>query len=144
MNRKIIIVTLLALVSMASHAQTFTWRIEGSVANAAPDDTLMVIDAEKQRMITTLHVKDGNIVPASGTLDKPAVCCITKQGRPGWIREFVLESGTVNLLCDLDLHYLIQIGGTPVNDELMAKLSVQNMDMDVTTYYKKMYEVVMN
>ena len=142
MNRKIIIVTLLALVSMASHAQTFTWRIEGSVANAAPDDTLMVIDAEKQRMITTLHVKDGNIVPASGTLDKPAVCCITKQGRPGWIREFVLESGTVNLLCDLDLHYLIQIGGTPVNDELMAKLSVQNMDMDVTTYYKKMYEVV--
>ena len=142
MNRKIIIITLLALVSMASHAQTFSWRIEGSVANAAPDDTLMVIDAEKQRMVTTLHVKDGNIVPASGTLDKPAVCCITKQGRPGWIREFVLESGTVNLLCDLDLHYLIQIGGTPMNDELMAKLSVQNMDMDVTTYYKKMYEVV--
>ena len=142
MNRKIIIITLLALVSMASHAQTFTWRIEGTVANAAPDDTLMVIDAEKQRMITTLHVKDGIIVPASGTLDKPAVCCITKQGRSGWIREFVLESGTVNLLCDLDLHYLIQIGGTPVNDELMAKLSVQNMDMDVTTYYKKMYEVV--
>ena len=142
MNRKIIIVTLLALVSMASHAQTFTWRIEGTVANAAPNDTLMVIDAEKQRMITTLYVKDGNIVPASGTLDKPAVCCITKQGRPGWIREFVLESGTVNLLCDLDLHYLIQIGGTPMNDELMAKLSVQNMDMDVTTYYKKMYEVV--
>ena len=142
MNRKIIIITLLALVSMASHAQTFTWRIEGTVANAAPDDTLMVIDAEKQRMITTLHVKDGNIVPASGTLDKPAVCCITKQGRPGWIREFVLESGTVNLLCDLDLHYLIQVGGTPMNDELMAKLSVQNMDMDVITYYKKMYEVV--
>ena len=139
---KFIITFLLALVSMASHAQTFTWRIEGTVANAAPDDTLMVIDAEKQRMITMLHVKDGNIVPASGTLDKPAVCCITKQGRPGWIREFVLESGTVNLLCDLDLHYLIQIGGTPVNDELMAKLSVQNMDMDVTTYYKKMYEVV--
>lgn len=139
---KFIITFLLALVSMASHAQTFSWRIEGSVANAAPNDTLMVIDAEKQRMITTLHVKDGNIVPASGTLDKPAVCCITKQGRPGWIREFVLESGTVNLLCDLDLHYLIQIGGTPMNDELMAKLSVQNMDMDVTTYYKKMYEVV--
>ena len=98
MNRKIIIITLLALVSMASHAQTFSWRIEGSVAKAAPDDTLMVIDAEKQRMVTMLHVKDGNIVPASGTLDKPAVCCITKQGRPGWIREFVLESGTVNLL----------------------------------------------
>ena len=130
-----IITFLLALVSMASHAQTFTWRIEGTVANAAPDDTLI-------RMITILQVKDGNIVPASGTLDKPAVCCITKQGRSGWIRVFVLESGTVNLMCDLDLHYLIQIGGTPMNDELMAKLSVQNMDMDVTTYYKKMYEVV--
>ena len=142
MNRKTIIIILLALVSMASHAQTFTWRIEGTVANAAPNDTLIVIDAEKQRMITTLQVKDGNIVPASGTIDKPAVCCITKQGRPGWIREFVLESGTVNLMCDLDLNYLIQVGGTPMNDELMAKHSVQNMDMDVTTYYKKMYEVV--
>ena len=137
-----IITFLLALVSMASHAQTFTWRIEGTVANAAPNDTLIVIDAEKQRMITMLHVKDGNIVPASGTLDKPAVCCITKQGRPGWIREFVLESGTVNLMCDLDLHYLIQIGGTPMNDELMAKHSVQNMDMEVRTYFEKMYEVV--
>jgi hypothetical protein len=90
MNRKIIIVTLLALVSMASHAQTFTWRIEGMVANAAPNDTLMVIDVEQQRMITTLHVRDGNIIPMSGTLDEPAVCCIAKQGRPGWIREFVL------------------------------------------------------
>ena len=137
-----IITVLLALVPMATHAQTFTWRIEGTVANAAPNDTLMIIDAEKQRMITTLQVKDGNIIPVSGTLDKPVVCCIAKQGRPGWIREFVLESGTVNLLCDLKLHYLIQIGGTPMNDELMAKLAVQNMDMDVSTYYKKMYEVV--
>ena len=137
-----IITVLLTLVPMATHAQTFTWRIEGSVANAAPNDTLMVIDAEKQRMITTLQVKDGNIIPVSGTLDKPAVCCIAKQGRPGWIREFVLESGTVNLLCDLNLHYLIQIGGTPMNDELIAKLAVQNVDMDVIKYYKKMYEVV--
>ena len=137
-----IITVLLALVPMATHAQTFTWRIEGAVANAASNDTLMVIDAEKQRMITTLQVKDGNIIPITGTLDKPAVCCIAKQGRPGWIREFVLESGTVNLLCDLNLHYLIQIGGTPMNDELIAKLAVQNVDMDVSTYYKKMYEVV--
>lgn len=139
---KFIITFLLALVSMAGYAQTFTWRIEGTVANAAPNDTLMVIDVEQQRMITTLQVKDGNIVPMSGTLDEPAVCCIAKQGRPGWIREFVLESGTVNLLCDLNLHYLIQIGGTPMNDELMAKHSVQNMDMEVSTYFEKMYEVV--
>lgn len=139
---KFIITFLLALVSMAGYAQTFTWRIEGTVANAAPNDTLMVIDVEQQRMITTLHVRDGNIIPMSGILDEPAVCCIAKQGRPGWIREFVLESGTVNLLCDLNLHYLIQIGGTPMNDELMAKHSVQNMDMEVSTYFEKMYEVV--
>ena len=139
---KYMITFLFVLVSMTSHAQTFTWRIEGTVANAAPNDTLMVIDAEKQRVITTLQVKDGNIVPASGTLDEPTVCCIAKQGRRGWIRMFVLESGTVNLTVDLDLVYLIRIGGTPMNDELMGVLSVQNTDMDMDTYVKKMCEVV--
>ena len=89
---KYMITFLFVLVSMTSHAQTFTWRIEGTVANAAPNDTLMVIDVEQQRMITTLQVKDGNIVPMSGTLDEPAVCCIAKQGRPGWIREFFLKA----------------------------------------------------
>ena len=69
MNKKTIITILLALVAMAAQAQTFTWRIEGTVANAAPTDTLTVIDAERQRMITMLQVKDGNIVPASGTLE---------------------------------------------------------------------------
>lgn len=143
MNMKQTIITiLLALVAMAAQAQTFTWRIEGTVANAAPTDTLTVIDAERQRMITTLQVKDGNIVPASGTLDEPAVCCITKQGRRGWIRMFVLESGTVNITVDLDLVYLIRIGGTPMNDELMSVLAVQNTDMDMDTYVKKMCEVV--
>ena len=112
------------------------------MANAAPTDTLTVIDAEKQRMITTLQVKNGIIVPASGTLDEPAVCCIAKQGRRGWIRMFVLESGTVNLTVDLDLVYLIRIGGTPMNDELMDVLAVQNTDMDMDTYVKKMCEVV--
>lgn len=142
MNKQIVITVLLALVSLAGRAQTFTWRIEGTVANAAPADTLMVIDAEKQSIITTLQVNDGNIVPTSGTLDKPAICCIAKQGRPGWIRMFVLESGTVRLTADLDLVYLIRIGGTPMNDELMALLAVQNMDIDVDTYDRKMYDVV--
>ena len=137
MNKQTIITILLALVAMTTQAQTFTWRIEGTVANAAPTDTLTVIDAERQRMITTLQVKDGNIVPASGMLDEPAVCCIAKQGRRGWIRMFVLESGTVNLTVDLDLFYLIRIGGTPMNDELMGVLSVQNTDMDMDTYVKK-------
>ena len=40
MNKKTIITILLALVAMAAQAQTFTWRIEGTVANAAPTDTL--------------------------------------------------------------------------------------------------------
>jgi hypothetical protein len=133
---------LLALFALVGQGQTITWKIGGTVANAAAKDTLMVIDAERQRPIATLQVKDGNIIPASGTLDEPVVCCIAKQGRCGWIREFVLESGTVNLQADLDLHYLIHIGGTPVNDELMAKLTVQNTETDASTYFEKMYEVV--
>ena len=142
MDRKIIITALLVLIALTGKAQTFTWRIEGTVSNAAPTDTLMVIDAEKRSTITTLQVIDGNIIPASGTLDEPAICCIAKQGRPGWIRVFVLESGTVNLKLDLDLIYLIQIGGTPVNDDLMTMLAVQNMNIDINTYFKKMYEAV--
>ena len=143
MNKKVIITILLALVTMTGLAQTFTWRIEGTVANAAPTDTLNVIDPEKQRKIATLQVKDGNIIPTSGTLDEPAICAISKSGRRGWISFFVLESGTVNLTVDLDLTYLIRTGGTPMNDELMAVLEVQNnTDIDYDTYVKKMCEVV--
>ncbi len=143
MNKKVIITILLALVTMTGLAQTFTWRIEGTVANAAPTDTLNVIDTEKQRKIATLQVKDGNIIPTSGTLDEPAICAISKSGRRGWISFFVLESGTVNLTVDLDLAYLIRTGGTPMNDELMAVLEVQNnTDIDYDTYVKKMCEVV--
>lgn len=143
MNKKIIITILLALVTMTGLAQTFTWRIEGTVANAAPTDTLNVIDTEKQRKIATLQVKDGNIIPTSGTLNEPAICAISKSGRRGWISFFVLESGTVNLTVDLDLAYLIRIGGTPMNDELMAVLEVQNnTDIDYDTYVKKKCEVV--
>lgn len=143
MNKKVIITILLALVTMTGLAQTFTWRIEGTVANAAPTDTLDVIDTEKQRKIATLQVKDGNIIPTSGTLDEPAICAISKSGRHGWISFFVLESGTVNLTVDLDLAYLIRTGGTPMNDELMAVLEVQNnTDIDYDTYVKKMCEVV--
>ena len=143
MNKKVIITILLALVTMMGLAQTFTWRIEGTVANAAPTDTLNVIDTEKSRKIATLQVKDGNIIPTSGTLDEPAICAISKSGRRGWISFFVLESGTVNLTVDLDLAYLIRTGGTPMNDELMAVLEVQNnTDIDYDTYVKKMCEVV--
>ncbi|MBQ8059186.1 MAG: AhpC/TSA family protein [Prevotella sp.] len=143
MNKKVIITILLALVTMTGLAQTFTWRIEGTVANAAPTDTLDVIDTEKQRKIATLQVKDGNIIPTSGTLDEPAFCAISKSGRRGWISFFVLESGTVNLTVDLDLAYLIRTGGTPMNDELMTVLEVQNnTDIDYDTYVKKMCEVV--
>ena len=53
MNKKTIITILLALAAVVGQAKTFTWRIEGTVANAAPTDTLTVIDAEKQRMITS-------------------------------------------------------------------------------------------
>ena len=70
MNKKVIITILLALVTMTGLAQTFTWRIEGTVANAAPTDTLNIIDTEKQRKIATLQVKDGNIIPEQRLLDE--------------------------------------------------------------------------
>ena len=141
--KKLFFTALFALVALAGQAKTFSWRIEGTVANAAPTDTLDVIDTEKQRKIATLQVKDGNIIPTSGTLDEPAICAISKSGRRGWISFFVLESGTVNLTVDLDLAYLIRTGGTPMNDELMAVLEVQNnTDIDYDTYVKKMCEVV--
>lgn len=142
--RRLSVAFLLALIALTGQGQTFTWKIEGTVANAAQEDSLMVIDAERQRPIATLQVKDGNIIPASGTLDEPVVCCIAKQGRRGWIREFVLESGTVNLQVDLNLPYPIHIGGTPVNDDLMAMLTVQKMNIDVDTFFKKMYKAASN
>lgn len=142
MKRGFIIAVLLAFIAMSGLAQAITWEIVGTVANAAPTDTLLVLDAEKRIEIATLQVKNGNIIPTRGTLDKPTICCIAKQGRSGWIRMFVLENGTIRLYVDLDLVYLIEIGGTPMNDELMALLAVQNKDMDIDTYFRKMYEVV--
>ena len=53
-KRNIILPLLLALAWATGWAQAFTWRIEGKVAHAAPIDTLIVIDAEKQKMIATL------------------------------------------------------------------------------------------
>ena len=53
-----------------------------------------------------------------------------------------MECGTVNLTVDLDLAFLIRIGGTPMNDELMDLLTVQSTKTDMTTYVKKMYDVV--
>jgi hypothetical protein len=84
MNKKTIITIFFLLVVLTGQAQTFTWGIEGTVANAASNDTLIVVDVEKRSTIATLQVKDGNIIPVSGMLDKPAVCCIAKQvGKDG-------------------------------------------------------------
>ena len=52
-TKKIVIIALLAIIAMTGQGQTFTWRIEGTVANAAPTDTQMVMDAEKRSTITT-------------------------------------------------------------------------------------------
>ena len=90
-TKKIVITTLFALVAMAGKGQTFTWRIEGFVVNAAPTNTLMVINAEKRSTIATLQVKDGIILSrriASGKgLDR-------KQTRHGQIVGDKIEGGT--------------------------------------------------
>ena len=142
MKKQTIISILCALVAMAGQAQSINWRIEGTVENAAPIDTLNVIDAEEQKEIAILYVKDGKIVPASGTLEEPAICCIAKKDRKGWIREFVLEDGTINIGVDLNVHYLRNIGGTPLNDELKQTLALQFQKLDHETYHKKELEEI--
>ena len=142
MKNLTIISILCALIAIAGQAQEINWRIEGTVENAAPSDTLYVIDAEKQKERAILYVKDGKIVPASGTLEEPAICCIAKKGRKGWIREFVLEDGTVNIGVDLKVHYLRSIGGTPLNDELKQTLALQFQKLDHETYHKKELEEI--
>ena len=140
--KQTIITIFFALVAVAGQAQEINWRIEGTVENAAPIDTLYVIDAEKQKEIAILYVKDGKIVPASGTLEEPAICCIAKKDRKGWIREFVLEDGTVNIGVDLKVHYLRSIGGTPLNDELKQTLALQFQKLDHETYHKNELEEI--
>ena len=61
MNKQTIITALLALVAMSGQGQTFNWKIEGTVSNANPEETLSLIDIEEQKEVTTLQVRDGRI-----------------------------------------------------------------------------------
>lgn len=67
MNKKTIITALLALVWVAGQAQNINWRLEGTVENAAPNDTLTVINNNLHEPLATLLVKDGTIVLEEGT-----------------------------------------------------------------------------
>lgn len=122
--KSFIITILLTLVSMTGQAQgllqeeqnldtTINWKLEGTVDNAEPTDTLYVIDMETQRDFACLQVKDGKIVATGGTLDEPAVCGIMTKDRRRWISAFVLENGTANIHVDIKKNYLQHIGGTP-------------------------------
>lgn len=145
MNKKTIITALLALVAIAGRGQNINWRLEGTVENAAPNDTLTVIDNYRHKPLATLLVKDGIIVPASGTLDTPAVCRIVKRGRRGSIGAFVLEEGTTIISIDLEKVYILKVGGTPVNDDLAAFINEQNRKTDDhATYRQNMYNIVSN
>ena len=141
-NKKLIITALLIFVAVAVLGQRFTWRIEGAVANAMPTDTLIVVNAEKRSTITTLQIKDGNIIPVSGTLDEPAVCRIAKKGRQKWMGEFILESGTINLDIDLGIERIKHFGGTPMNDEYANLFTIQPQDTDMNSFHKRMYETI--
>ena len=79
MNKQTITTILLALVTMTGQAQsqqqeeqnqdtTINWKLEGTVDNAEPTDTLFIIDMEEQRDIASLQVKDGKIVSTGGTI----------------------------------------------------------------------------
>ena len=142
MKRHTFLTFLFALIAIAGQAQEINWRIEGTVENAAPIDTLYIIDTEYQKEIATIYVKDGKIVPASGTLEEPAICCIAKKGRKGWIRQLVLENGTVNVGIDLKVGYLRHLGDTSLNEELSECLALQFQREDHETYHRKQLEVV--
>ena len=143
MNKKTIITALLALVWVAGQAQNFNWRLEGTVDNAAPNDTLTIIDSERHQPIATIQVKNGAIVPAGGVLEKPAVCRIAKKGRRGSIGIFVLEEGTTKISIDLDKAYVLKVGGTPVNNDLATFIDKQNRRKDNHAAYREnMYRIV--
>ena len=145
MNKKTIITALLALVSMAGLCQTINWKIEGTVSNANPEDTLSLIDIEEQKEVATLQVRNGRITPTGGSLSNPIVCGIAKEGRSGWICAFVLEEGTVTVDIDLKNDYVQHIGGTPVNDDLMAVFSAQkNASDDFLSCRQNMFSIVSN
>ncbi|MCR5333459.1 MAG: DUF4369 domain-containing protein, partial [Bacteroidaceae bacterium] len=145
MNKKTIITALLALVALTGLCQTINWKIEGTAANANPEDTLSLIDIEGQNEVAALQIMDGIIIPKSGTLSNPIVCGIAKAGQPGWICAFVLEEGTVTVDIDLKKGYVQHIGGTPVNDDLMAVFSEQkNAQVDLQLSRKNMYGIVSN
>ena len=143
MKKKSIITALLAFVALAGQAQNFNWRLEGTVDNAAPNDTLTIIDTERHQPITTIQVKNGIIVPASGVLEKPAICRIAKKGRRGSIGIFVLEEGTTTISIDLDKAYVLKVGGTPVNNDLATFIDKQNRRTDNHAAYREnMYRIV--
>ena len=117
MIKNALTILLIALVSMTGQAQgllqeeqnldtTIHWKLEGTVDNAEPTDTLYVIDMETQRDFACLQVKDGKIIPTGGTLDEPAVCGIMTKDRRRWISAFVLENGTANIHVDIKKNYL--------------------------------------
>ena len=145
MNKKTIITALLTLVAMVGQGQEIKWKIEGTVSNANPEDTLLLIDIEGQNEVTTLQVRNGRITPTGGSLSNPIVCGIAKEGRSGWICAFVLEEGTVTVDIDLKNDYVQHIGGTPVNDDLMAVFSAQkNASDDFLSCRQNMFSIVSN
>ena len=143
MNKKSILTALFAIVALTGQAQNFNWCLEGTVDNAAPNDTLTIIDSERHQPIATIQVKNGVIVPASGVLEKPAVCRIAKKGRRGSIGIFVLEEGTTTISIDLDKAYVLKVGGTPVNNDLATFIDKQNRRTDNHAAYREnMYRIV--
>lgn len=152
--KSFIITILLTLVSMTGQAQgllqeeqnldtTIHWKLEGTVDNAEPTDTLYVIDMETQRDFACLQVKDGKIIPTGGTLDEPAVCGIMTKDRRRWISAFVLENGTATIHVDIKKNYLQHIGGTPINDEMNAILTESRKNTsNPTLFSQNIYRIV--
>ena len=124
MNKKTIITALLALITLTIQGQEIRWRIEGTVTNAHPQDSLLLYGTDRQGLIARLQIRDGRIVPTEGTCQEPMVCTLVVskgEDRPQRMyNAVVLENGTVTI--DMDFrsksNCLRHVGGTPLNDEL--------------------------
>ena len=76
MNKKTIIIALLALITLTTQGQDIHWRIEGTVTNAHPQDSLLLYGTERRGLIARLQIRDGQVVPTEGTCQEPMVCTL--------------------------------------------------------------------
>ena len=106
MNRKTIIIALLALVAMAGQGQ-IRYRLEGTIGDSTLNTRLLLnqgMSAMKMvnATIDTLEVVNGKLIPKEGTLEEPGsfdLRSVTENGGKPDIQSpvFIIEEGTMHI-----------------------------------------------